>query len=1330
MLIHNADITGSLTINNVPYNSGSFSGSFRGDGSQLTGIDTDPFPYTGSAIVSGSLNVIGDLLQNGLPIETDPFPYTGSAIISGSLNVIGDLLQNGAAIETDPFPYTGSAIISGSLVVTGSLNVSGGVTGSFTGSFVGNGSGLTGVTNATTASYIELSNVDGSASLSTRLTGLESFSSSLDTIYATDAELNAATASLSSSLGSSISANSASISSLQVASSSFSTRVTSLESFSSSLDTIYATDAQLNAATASLSSSLGSSISANSASISSLQVASGSFSTRVTSLESFSSSLDSIYATDAQLNAATSSLSSSLASNIALKLNISETASFAKTSINNSFVGTQQFVNITATGTASFGYIESVTGSAKIIGDAFIILNNDTPAERYAGIIVVDSGSINTTASLQFDGQTNDWFYEYNSASIVDHAVVLFGPEYSTIGNPTYLTDNRIPKATDRHHLIDSNISDNGTTISLGSNTQVTGSLNVSGGITGSFNGALSGNASTATTLQTARNIGGVSFNGSANIDLPGVNTSGNQNTSGNAASATVLQTARTIGGVSFNGSANIDLPGVNTSGTQNTSGNAASATVLQTARTIGGVSFNGSANINLPGVNTAGNQDTSGNASTATSAATLTTTRTLWGQNFNGSGNVTGALSSVTTLSMNNQLTNTLATGTAPFAITSTTRVANLNVATAGTADTLTTARNIGGVSFNGSANIDLPGVNTSGNQNTSGNAATATSAATWTTGRTITIGGTGKSVNGSANVSWSLAEIGAQATLTNPVTGTGTSGQVAYFTGTSAISSESNLFWDATNDRLGIGTNSPQKSLEVISGANDFASVGVQGLGVGQWTGIHFGYREANTIYRKSAIVFQRTDLTANNAQGKVHILNGPQGDACSATLADARLTIAENGNVGINSTSPSSRLSVCSTTACSTVVNVQGCAGQLFSVTDNLVGDIFSVSDISGIPILNVNSNGTVCVDSKIAVGANHTVSGAYASVTGGRSNTASGYIATIGGGQCNTASATYYNSKAGTYAGHATIAGGKCNTVSGLYSAIGGGRDHNVAGNGATIAGGVFNRACGGCSSILGGYDNQANQSEATIGGGGGNTASGYSATVSGGNGNNAAGNYSAIGGGIRNTACGFSSVVAGGCNNFAACNFNFIGGGVFNNASLFYNTVGGGIGNSAYGNRSSILGGEYNTTFCYAAAIGGGTCQTNSANYEFRVQALSKASGTFRIDHPDPSKTCTHYLSHSFVESPTAGDNIYRYKVNVINGTAVINLPSYYKYLNENDQIWVTPQGHFGIGYGEINIEQTQLTIYSNADGEYNVLLIGTRKDTDARNSWSGVETYK
>ena len=95
------------------------------------------------------------------------------------------------------------------------------------------------------------------------------------------------------------------------------------------------------------------------------------------------------------------------------------------------------------------------------------------------------------------------------------------------------------------------------------------------------FDGALEGNADTATALASAVNIGGVSFDGSGNIDLPGVNSGGNQDTSGNAATATALATARNIGGVSFDGTGNIDLPGVNSAGNQNTSGTAAIATTV-----------------------------------------------------------------------------------------------------------------------------------------------------------------------------------------------------------------------------------------------------------------------------------------------------------------------------------------------------------------------------------------------------------------------------------------------------------------------------------------------------------------------------------------------------------------------------------------------------------------------------------------------------------------------------------------------------------------------------------------------------------------------------
>ncbi len=94
--------------------------------------------------------------------------------------------------------------------------------------------------------------------------------------------------------------------------------------------------------------------------------------------------------------------------------------------------------------------------------------------------------------------------------------------------------------------------------------TDLTGYTNISANIADlTMVGSVSGNAATATALQTARTIGGVSFNGTANINLPGVNVAGNQNTTGSAAT---LTTGRTIGmtgdvtwtSASFNGSANV----------------------------------------------------------------------------------------------------------------------------------------------------------------------------------------------------------------------------------------------------------------------------------------------------------------------------------------------------------------------------------------------------------------------------------------------------------------------------------------------------------------------------------------------------------------------------------------------------------------------------------------------------------------------------------------------------------------------------------------------------------------------------------------------------
>ena len=111
-------------------------------------------------------------------------------------------------------------------------------------------------------------------------------------------------------------------------------------------------------------------------------------------------------------------------------------------------------------------------------------------------------------------------------------------------------------------------------------------SNNINGTFVGNITGNVTGNAATATALETARTIGGVSFDGTGNINLSGVNTSGNQDTSGNAATATTLQTARDINGTSFNGSADITVTaaaGTLTGNTLNSTVTASSLTSLGT---------------------------------------------------------------------------------------------------------------------------------------------------------------------------------------------------------------------------------------------------------------------------------------------------------------------------------------------------------------------------------------------------------------------------------------------------------------------------------------------------------------------------------------------------------------------------------------------------------------------------------------------------------------------------------------------------------------------------------------------------------------------------
>ena len=149
--------------------------------------------------------------------------------------------------------------------------------------------------------------------------------------------------------------------------------------------------------------------------------------------------------------------------------------------------------NLTVLGSASIQYIsESVLN----IGTNIITVNTATPSVRFGGLSVIDSGSSPVvSASLLYDSLQDEFIFVHKgtSTSAVTSSHFVLGPEtYNNLGNETYLSQNRIPKGVGNEHLNNSNITDSGTVVSINSNTQVTGSLIVTQGITGSLFGTAS----------------------------------------------------------------------------------------------------------------------------------------------------------------------------------------------------------------------------------------------------------------------------------------------------------------------------------------------------------------------------------------------------------------------------------------------------------------------------------------------------------------------------------------------------------------------------------------------------------------------------------------------------------------------------------------------------------------------------------------------------------------------------------------------------------------------------------------------------------------------
>jgi hypothetical protein len=177
------------------------------------------------------------------------------------------------------------------------------------------------------------------------------------------------------------------------------------------------------------------------------------------------------------------------------------TGSYATTG-SNIFIGSQTITgslyvsqNLIVQGESS---LENLTASAVSIGTNKIILNSDSPAIRYAGISVFDSGSTNVTASLLYDSLTNNWKFQHTDVGTDDSSILLYGPLGVGIDNAPTLTSNFLTKVEDNghgHHLTTSSIFHNGSKVAINNNTEVTGSLTVTGNIISTITSLVSGSS-------------------------------------------------------------------------------------------------------------------------------------------------------------------------------------------------------------------------------------------------------------------------------------------------------------------------------------------------------------------------------------------------------------------------------------------------------------------------------------------------------------------------------------------------------------------------------------------------------------------------------------------------------------------------------------------------------------------------------------------------------------------------------------------------------------------------------------------------------------------
>ena len=173
-------------------------------------------------------------------------------------------------------------------------------------------------------------------------------------------------------------------------------------------------------------------------------------------------------------------------------------------------------------------------------------------------------------------------------------------------------------------------------------------------------------------------------------------------------------------------------------------------------------------------------------------------------------------------------------------------------------------------------------------------------------------------------------------------------------------------------------------------------------------------------------------------------------------------------------------------------------------------------------------------------------------------------------------------------------------------------------------------------------------------------------------------------------------------------------------GVVSADRMFFSTADGlGIQLDKDNNRIVPVGAD-GSTFNNNVSLG-------SSGLEFKnlslSGAISKGSGSFKIDHPLPEKTDTHHLVHSFVEAPQA-DNIYRGKVDLVDGSATVNIDDAagmtegtYVLLNTNTQCFTSNESGWTAVKGSVSGNTLAITAQDNTCTDtISWMVIGERHD--------------